>query len=76
MKVSDIVGWTVVGAIAIAALFGIRSCNEDMEIALKAEKARIEALPMFITVDGVKYQSVQKSETISHNGMNYFKLAE
>lgn len=76
MKVGDVIGWAVVGTLLVAAFFGIRSCCRSEELQVKAEQARIEALPMFITVDGVKYQSVQKSVTISHNGMNYFKLAD
>jgi hypothetical protein len=71
----------VMGGVVILLFVGFMVlCSVDMvaDIRENAKRHRemVEKLPMFLTVDGIKYQSVDKSAMITNNGYIYFKLAE
>ena len=67
MSIGGIIGCFAALALAVGIVYGAISL-------VKYEKAHPN--PMFITVEGVKYQDMQMSETIIVEGRRYFKLEE
>lgn len=66
--VKKMVGWMVAVLALSLVVYGVRSC-------IRYEESKPKP-PMIIVVEGVKYQDVSQTKTISVNNRMYFELYE